>query len=89
MFGTFSAIIPLQYVGCRRTQLGASVAFIIGFLLVGFTYFVQHKGILYVGFLLSGFTNGISIPAAQQYVWKKYFFLKKTNSANFAYNIGQ
>jgi len=56
----------------RKALMGVSIPFCLGFLIMGFTYFGRHKGMLYFGRLLSGTMNGAATPASQIYVmrWK-------------------
>ncbi len=59
---------PMQRFGRRIALIGLSVPFFLGFILMGFTYLVQHKSILFIGRLMSGLMNGAATPASQIYV---------------------
>jgi MFS family permease len=59
---------PMQRYGRRTALIGLSVPFFLGFILMGFTYLVQHKAILFIGRLMSGLMNGAATPASQIYV---------------------
>jgi len=67
----FSSVLvsfPLQYFGRRKALIGLSIPGIIGFLLMGFTFFIRHKSVLYLGRLLTAIMGGAAPPAAQIYV---------------------
>ena len=66
--GALIAGIPLQYFGRKKTLIGTTVPSIAAFWLMGFTFFGQHKVMLYIGRILSGLMIGISTPASQIYV---------------------
>ncbi len=69
LVGALAISVPLQYLGRRITLIGLTIPFIAGFWLMGFTYFGQHKAMLYVGRLSSGLMNGAATPASQIYVY--------------------
>ena len=67
---------PMQRFGRRTALIGLSVPFFLGFILMGFTYLVKHKAILFIGRLMSGLMNGAATPASQIYVRRKQINLK-------------
>uniref|UniRef100_A0A0P5NG88 Sugar transporter n=1 Tax=Daphnia magna TaxID=35525 RepID=A0A0P5NG88_9CRUS len=68
LIGALLATYPLQHFGRRRTLIGLSIPFFIGFLLMGLTYFGRHKAMLYVGRVITGLVNGALTPASQIYI---------------------
>lgn len=68
LVGALAISVPLQYLGRRLTLIGLTIPFILGFWLMGFTYFGKHKAMLYVGRLASGLMNGAATPSSQIYV---------------------
>ena len=60
--------IPMQLYGRKISLAGHYLPFIIGFLLIGFTYFSRHKAMLYVGRILTGVGTGMTTPVSQIYV---------------------
>lgn len=68
IFGSLMISIPMQYFGRKKALIGLSFAGIIGFLLMGFTFFARHKSILYIGRILTGILVGATTPASQIYV---------------------
>ena len=75
LVGALAISVPLQYLGRRITLIGLTIPFIAGFWLMGFTYFGQHKAMLYVGRLASGLMNGAATPASQIYVPIIYYLI--------------
>lgn len=67
-FGSLMVSLPMQYWGRRKSLIALCVPFVAGFLLMGFTYFAQHKAMLYIGRIMTGLMNGAATPAAQIYV---------------------
>lgn len=59
---------PLSRWGRKRTLIALAVPAIVGFLLMGFTVYVRHKSLLYLGRILTGLLVGAATPAAQIYV---------------------
>ena len=68
LVGALLISVPMQYLGRKITLVGISTAFILGFWIMGFTYFGNDKAMLYVGRLLTGLMNGAVTPASQIYV---------------------
>jgi len=68
IFGSLLIMAPMKYLGRKPALILISFPYIIGFLLMGFTFYVRHKSILYVGRILNGLMLGSSTPAAQIYV---------------------
>ena len=66
--------IPMQYLGRRKSLIALCIPFIIGFSLMGFTFFGRHKAMLYIGRIMSGLMNGAATPAAQIYVIESFSF---------------
>jgi facilitated trehalose transporter len=64
---------PLQYFGRKKTLIGVSVPFFLGFMIMGFTYFGRHKAMLYLGRLFSGLMCGATVPSSQIYVRLLFF----------------
>ena len=58
----------MQRFGRKVALIGLSIPFCVGFLLMGFTFYAQHKAQLYVGRILTGLMNGAATPASQIYV---------------------
>ncbi|KAI9552844.1 hypothetical protein GHT06_020726 [Daphnia sinensis] len=68
LVGALLVSYPMQHFGRRRTLIGLSIPFFIGFLLMGLTYFGRHKAMLYVGRLITGLVNGALTPSSQIYI---------------------
>ena len=68
LFGALAISIPMQLYGRRKALMGLCIPFIIGFQLMGFTYFGNHKAMLFVGRIMTGIMNGAATPASQIYV---------------------
>jgi len=68
LLGSLFIGIPMQFYGRQKSLVGHYLAFIIGFLLIGFTYFGEHKATLYLGRLITGLGGGMTTPASQIYV---------------------
>ena len=68
LFGALLVGIPAHIFGRRKTLMGLSVPFFLGFMIMGFTVFGRNKAQLYVGRLLSGTMNGAATPVSQVYV---------------------
>ncbi|XP_057381612.1 facilitated trehalose transporter Tret1-2 homolog [Daphnia carinata] len=68
LVGALLVSYPMQHFGRRRTLIGLSIPFFIGFLLMGLTYFGRHKAMLYVGRLMTGLVNGALTPSSQIYI---------------------
>ena len=60
--------MPMQYYGRKKTLIGHYLFYIIGFLIMGFTYFGKDKAMLYVGRYLIGWGAGSTTPVCQIYV---------------------
>ena len=68
LFGSLLVSVPMQVYGRRISLICICLPLISGFLLMGFTYFIRHKSMLYIGRMLTGFMNGAATPASQIYV---------------------
>lgn len=68
LIGSLLVGIPMQLYGRRKALIGHYILFIVGFLLIGFTYYGRHKSMLYVGRILTGAGAGMTTPASQIYV---------------------
>ena len=68
IFGSLMIMALMQYFGRKAALIMISIPYILGFLLMGFTYFVRHKSTLFIGGILAGLVVGSSTPAAQIYV---------------------
>jgi MFS family permease len=68
VFGALLIGWPMQRFGRKVALIGLSIPFCVGFLLMGFTFYAQHKAQLYVGRILTGLMNGAATPASQIYV---------------------
>jgi len=60
--------IPMQLYGRQKSLIAHYLFYIIGFLLIGFTYYGEHKYMLYVGRVIVGLGAGMSVPVSQIYV---------------------
>ena len=68
MTGALLAGFPMQMFGRRKTLICLCVPFIIGFQLMGLTYFGKHKAMLFFGRVMSSLMNGAATPVSQIYV---------------------
>lgn len=68
IFGSLMIMALMQYFGRKAALIMISIPYILGFLLMGFTYFFRHKSTLFIGGILTGLVVGSSTPAAQIYV---------------------
>jgi facilitated trehalose transporter len=78
---------PMQRFGRRTALIGLSVPFFLGFILMGFTYLVKHKAILFIGRLMSGLMNGAATPASQIYVMRQHQFYERQTTIRFKFKI--
>ncbi len=70
LFGALLVSYPMQHFGRRKSLIGLSIPFFIGFLLMGITEAGRNKKILYIGRSMTGIMNGAATPASQIYVKK-------------------
>lgn len=66
--GALLVAFPLETCGRRKTLTWHFIFYILGFLVIGFTYFGRHKAMLYVGRILTGVGTGMTTPSCQTYV---------------------
>jgi len=59
---------PMQAYGRKLTLVGTSVPFIVGFYLMGLSYYVNSTALLFFGRVITGLVTGASTPPAQIYV---------------------
>jgi len=58
----------MEMYGRRLTLVGTSVPFIVGFYLMGLSYYVNYTPLLYIGRVITGLVTGAATPPAQIYV---------------------
>jgi len=68
LLGSLFIGVSMQLYGRQKSLVGHYLAFMVGFLLIGFTYFGEHKSMLYLGRLVTGLGGGMTTPASQIYV---------------------
>ena len=68
LVGALLVSYPLEHFGRKKTLIGITTPFMLGFLLMGLTHFGHHKAMLYVGRLMTGLVNGGLTPSSQIYV---------------------
>ena len=68
LVGALVVSIPLQYLGRRKSLIGISIPSMVAFWLMGLANFGEHKAMVYIGRMLSGFSLGFATPASQIYV---------------------
>lgn len=83
LVGALAVSYPMARYGRRKALIGLSIPFFGGFLLMGFTYLIQHRAALFIGRLASGLMNGAATPASQIYVTVP--FVKKDSVFNKNY----
>ena len=69
VMGAIFISFPMESRGRKTALLYEYVSYIIGFLLIGLTYFGRHKAMIYVGRVLTGVGTGMTTPASQIYVF--------------------
>lgn len=65
----------MQLYGRRVTLAGISIPYILGFYLMGLSYYVNWTPLLFVGRIITGVLTGASAPTAQIYVRINTFLL--------------
>lgn len=68
VLGSLCISRPMEMYGRRLTLVGTSVPFIVGFYLMGLSYYVNYTPLLYIGRVITGLVTGAATPPAQIYV---------------------
>ncbi len=68
IFGSLLIALPMQVYGRRMTLVGISVPYVIGFYLMGLSYYVDWAPLLFIGRVITGILTGASAPTSQIYV---------------------
>lgn len=79
MLGSLLASFPMQYFGRRRTLIVHYLIFVLGFSLIGLSYLIRQKTLIYIGRVTTGFGAGFSTPVCQIYVTELHNHLKRQN----------
>lgn len=79
LVGALLVTYPLEHFGRKKTLIGIIAPFMLGFMLMGLTYFSRHKAMLFVGRLITGLVNGALTPSSQIYVSQKTHRLCNTH----------
>lgn len=68
IFGSLLIALPMELYGRRMTLATISIPYILGFYLMGLSYYFNSIPVLFVGRLITGLISGASVPTSQIYV---------------------
>ena len=68
IFGSLLISFPMQLYGRRLTLAMISIPYVIGFYLMGLSYYVNCMPLLFIGRVITGLLTGASAPTSQIYV---------------------
>jgi facilitated trehalose transporter len=59
---------PMEFFGRRMTLATISIPYVLGFYLMGLSYYVNWTPLLFIGRVITGLLTGASAPTSQIYV---------------------
>ena len=59
---------PMEMYGRRMTLATISIPYVLGFYLMGLSYYVDWAPLLFIGRIITGLITGASAPTSQIYV---------------------
>ncbi|KAK4029896.1 hypothetical protein OUZ56_022854 [Daphnia magna] len=68
IFGSLLIAFPMEMYGRRMTLATISIPYILGFYLMGLSYYVKSTSLLFIGRVITGLLTGASTPTSQIYV---------------------
>ncbi|KAK4004300.1 hypothetical protein OUZ56_006040 [Daphnia magna] len=68
IFGSLLIAFPMELYGRRMTLATISLLYVLGFYLMGLSYYLNSVSVLFVGRLITGLISGASVPTSQIYV---------------------
>lgn len=77
IFGSVLIAFPMEMYGRRLTLATISIPYIVGFYLMGLSYYINSTILLFVGRIATGLMIGASMLPSQIYVII-YIFLKSS-----------
>ncbi|KZR98043.1 Uncharacterized protein APZ42_006738, partial [Daphnia magna] len=67
IFGSLLIAFPMELYGRRMTLATISLLYVLGFYLMGLSYYLNSVSVLFVGRLITGLISGASVPTSQIY----------------------
>jgi MFS family permease len=74
IFGSLMIALPMELFGRRLTLATISIPYILGFYLMGLSYYVNWTPLLFIGRVITGVLTGASAPTSQIYVIPLFVF---------------
>ncbi|XP_057379573.1 facilitated trehalose transporter Tret1-2 homolog [Daphnia carinata] len=68
IFGSLLIAFPMELYGRRMTLASLSIPYVLGFYLMGLSYYLHSAAVLFVGRVITGLITGASSPTSQIYV---------------------
>ncbi len=68
IFGSLMIAFPMEMYGRRMTLATISIPYVLGFYLMGLSYYVDWAPLLFIGRIITGLITGASAPTSQIYV---------------------
>ncbi|XP_046649044.1 facilitated trehalose transporter Tret1-2 homolog isoform X2 [Daphnia pulicaria] len=68
IFGSLMIAFPMEFFGRRMTLATISIPYVLGFYLMGLSYYVNWTPLLFIGRVITGLLTGASAPTSQIYV---------------------
>ncbi|KAI9559970.1 hypothetical protein GHT06_013978 [Daphnia sinensis] len=68
IFGSLLIAFPMELYGRRMTLATLSIPYVVGFYLMGLSYYLHSATVLFVGRVITGLITGASSPTSQIYV---------------------
>jgi facilitated trehalose transporter len=68
IFGSLLIAYPMEMYGRRMTLATMSIPYVLGFYLMGLSYYVDWAPLLFIGRTITGLITGASAPTSQIYV---------------------
>jgi len=68
IFGSLMIAYPMEMYGRRMTLATISVPYVLGFYLMGLSYYMDWAPLLFIGRIITGLITGASAPTSQIYV---------------------